>query len=131
MQEYAKPIEGVDYAISRPDSGLSGGASFNAKGSNVVDDNNSAIPGTKKRKPSSIEDKDDTDGTESVNDTDTDADRADEADDSVPTPPPLIRIPNEKIKVQRRVLVTANEARQIIFAQGTLKSEGSIDGVPE
>jgi hypothetical protein len=52
-------------------------------------------------------------------------------EEKAPPPAKPTVIPNEEIKVPRREIISVEEARSIIFARGELKSEGSIDAVPD
>jgi hypothetical protein len=134
MQDFAKPIEGVDYPISRPGqqvvqgggggagAGAGGGAGKFHKGEQPVDDK-------KKKVAAPAEGADKAKGKECVPSGKLGAGEAGGAD-KPEAPKPTI-IPNEEIKVARREIISLEEARHIIFAHGELKSEGSIDHIPD
>jgi hypothetical protein len=118
-KDYQKPIEGVDYPISRPgqtvSAGSSGGGGFGKPTihSAVLAAADPKAPGKKpvapadnKKAPVPPEDK---------------------AGSGGEPPKPLV-IPNENIQVPKDTILTSDEIRKIIFAEGDLRSAGSIDG---
>lgn len=125
MQDYAKPIEGVDYPISRVGqqvvqgggSGGGGASKFN-KGEKPVVKPTAPVPSATPNKDEKV----DENGKPVV---------PNKEDTEKIEPPKPIVIPNEEIQVARREIISREEARHIIFAHGELKSEGSIDGVPD
>lgn len=131
MQDFAKPIEGVDYPISRPgQTAVGGGGGFGGKpafhkGEPPADAKKKVAP------PAGADDKkkqggDKVDPAAGKKPGDGEQGGADKPE----APKPVI-IPNEEIKVPRREIISIEEARHIIFAHGELKSEGSIDGIPD
>lgn len=114
-KDFATPIEGVDYPISRPGQTVVGGgapgkptfhASAENKKAKVLD---TTTDKSKDKIPAKIPGSD-----------------AENKDTQAPAPKPIV-IPNESITVPRRVIVTPTEMRQIIFAEGDLRSAGTID----
>jgi hypothetical protein len=109
MNDFAKPMEGVDYPIRRPTAAISSGGGGLGKGliafAGAVPDK--AKPGETSKKPPSSNDN--------------------SKSGTPPAPEPIV-IPTEDIIIKKKELISVAEARQIIFARGELKIEGTIDG---
>lgn len=124
MNDFAKPMEGVDYPLRRPTATASSGG-FGGKGlmaalaavtvaaapapATPPADNDKTKPKGKAVKPEDDKSKD-------------------EESSKVEAPQPVV-IPSEEITIKKKELISLDEARAIIFARGELKTEGKIDGV--
>lgn len=120
MNDFAKPIEGVDYAMRRPTATVSSGGGFGGKafkgpapGSTAALDEEA-----KKKKVDAQKTKDDGSKPDPKDDTSPEAQK----------PEPVV-VPTEEITIKKKELISLDEARAIIFARGELKTEGKIDGV--
>jgi hypothetical protein len=144
MKDFERPTEGVDYPISRSNVTIGGGGSGKfhsaAAAATTAAASGDAKGGPANDNKSKKSDKGDSGkaGGEAAKGKDVPTQGEDtgkaggtDAEAKPPEAPKPVVIENEQIKVPRRKLISEKEARSIIFAMGELKSEGSIDGVPD
>lgn len=135
MNDFAKPIEGVDYSMRRPTATVSnGGAGGGGAGGKAfkgpAPGSTAAIDEETKKK----QDQQSKDQKVPANPNDPNAkkpgnsDGTDNIEKPDPKPEPVV-VPTEEITIKRKELISLNEARAIIFARGELKTEGKIEGV--
>lgn len=118
MQDFAKPIEGVDFPMFKATATVSGGGGGFGKGLAAANTKDKTQVDDKKQLPNSKD-----------KPTDKNAPAPNGKNDVQQQAPEPVVVPMEKIQLPRRELLSVEEGRAIIFARGELKTESKIDGV--